>query len=283
MHDERRAVRPGRRSPSAVWIALSVAATLAILVLIVWAFQRRLVYFPAADPPAVERVLPGASEVTITTADDLDLAAWYVSSGPVAVAVFPGNAGNRAGRAPLAEWLADMGLSVLLVDYRGYGGNSGSPSEMGLAADATAAAQWLAARADIEHVVYYGESIGAAVAVAVATERSPAALILRSPFTSLGDIARVHYGPVPTWLLRDRFPAAQQISHVAAPLLVVAGEDDTIVPIAQSRHLFEAAQEPKTFVAIPDAGHNDAALLQGRQLVDAVRSFLGAHDLVGGG
>jgi fermentation-respiration switch protein FrsA (DUF1100 family) len=259
---------------------LLVVAVLVILVTVLWGFQRRLVYFPAGVPPPVEEVLPGASEVTIPTTDGLELAAWFLPSGPVGVAVLPGNAGNRAGRAPLAEALAQAGLSVLLVDYRGYGGNPGSPSEKGLMADGLAAASWLANRSDIERVVYYGESIGAAVAIGAAVERSPSALVLRSPFTSLPDVARVHFGPVPDWLLRDRFASIRQIDAVPAPVLVVAAEADEIVPIGQSRRLFEAALEPKTFVTIPGAGHNDPAMLDGQRLVEAVTAFLRRHGLL---
>lgn len=124
--------------------------------------------------------------------------------------VLPGNAGNRAGRVPLATALRRLGLSVLLVDYRGYGANPGTPSQDGLLADARAAADWLTAREDVDDVVYLGESLGAAEAAGLARERTPAALVLRSPFTSLVDMARTRYGPVPRWLLRDLAPIASR-------------------------------------------------------------------------
>ncbi|MGH3442522.1 MAG: alpha/beta hydrolase, partial [Nitriliruptorales bacterium] len=168
----------------------------------------------------------------------------------------------------------------LLLDYRGYGGNPGRPSEQGLTADADAAAAWLSDRPGIDDVVYFGESLGAAVAIAVATDRPPAALVLRSPFTSLVEVARVHYGPVPRWLLRDRYPAVDQVASLEVPVLVVAGERDTIVPLAHSRRLFEAAPEPKRFVSVPDAGHNDPVLLDGTDLLDAVTGFLRDLDLL---
>jgi uncharacterized protein len=258
-----------------------VAVVVALLLLVVFALQRRLVYFPAGRPPPVADVLPGGSEVTFTTADGVALSAWYLPGGPVGVVVLPGNAGNRAGRVPLATALAELGLSVVLVDYRGYGGNPGTPTQVGLERDGEAAATWLAARPGLRHVVYFGESIGAAVAIAVAVRHPPAALILRSPFTSLADVARVHYGPVPDWLLRDRFPSAERVASVEAPVLVIAGEDDRIVPIAQSRRLFAAANEPKHFVAIPSAGHNDLALLHGERMMAEIATFLSVHGLPG--
>jgi fermentation-respiration switch protein FrsA (DUF1100 family) len=263
------------RTPSRVR-AVVVVTTIAVLggLVVLWSLQRRLTYFPAGPPPPVEDVLPGAEEVAVTTADGLRLHAWWAAAGPTAVLVLHGNGGNRAGRAPLAAALRDHGLSVLLLDYRGYGGNPGTPSQAGLLDDARAAADWLHARRDVEDVVYFGESLGAAVAVGLARERPARALVLRSPFTSLADVARTHYGPVPGWLLRDPYPAVDWIDRVTAPVLVVAGEQDTIVPVGLSRRLAEAADELRRFVTVPGADHNDRALLDGDGLLDAVVSFL---------
>lgn len=256
---------------------LLVAAVAATLLVMLYGFGRRLIYFPAGAPPPVSDVLPAGRDVTIATADGLSLDAWFVPAGPVGVVVFPGNAGNRAGRAPLARALSAEGLSVLLLDYRGYGGNPGSPSQEGLLADGTAGADWLRSRDGIDRVVYFGESIGAAVAIGVALDRSPEALVLRSPFTSLVDVARVHYGPVPAWLVRDKFASIRNVDQVEAPILVIVGERDDLVPPSQSRRLYQAAHQPKGFIAIPDAGHNDPALLSGAQLVDAAVTFLHDH------
>lgn len=266
-------------NPLTRFVLPMLVALLAIAAL-VWFVQRRLVYLPAGPPPAVAEVLPSAEEVTLRTQDDLELSAWFVARGPTAVIVLPGNAGNRAVRAPLAEALAARGLSVLLVDYRGYGGNPGAPSEEGLRADARAAVDWVTARGDIDRVVYLGESLGASVAVGVATEHPPAALVLRSPFPSLLAVAREHYGPVPDTFLRDDFPVATQIRQVGAPVLVVAGEADGIVPLRLSREVFEAAPEPKRFVSVPGTGHNDRALLDGDVFVSAIMAFLTGHAVV---
>ena len=261
---------------------LLVTAVAATLLLMLYGFGRRLIYFPAGAPPPIEDVLPIGDGVRIATADGLTLDAWFVPAGPVGVVVFPGNAGNRAGRAPLAQALSAEGLSVLLLDYRGFGGNPGAPSESGLLADGAAGAEWLRSRADIDRVVYFGESIGAAVAIGVALDRSPEALVLRSPFTSLVDVARVHYGPVPGWLVRDKFASIRTVDQVDAPVLVIVGERDDIVPPSQSRRLYEAASEPKRFVAIPDAGHNDPALSSGADLVNAAVTVLGDHGVMDG-
>lgn len=266
-------------APRRLRTVLLVLAAFSMLLVMLWALQRRLIYYPAGPPPPAAEVLPGARDVTLSTSDGLELGAWYLPGADrrVAVVVLPGNAGNRAARAPLARRLADGGPSVLLVDYRGYGGNPGSPHEAGLLADARAAVAWVTDRPDVEQVVYLGESIGAAVAVAVAGDRPPAAMVLRSPFTSLPDVARVHYGLLPDWVLRDRYPVESRIGAVDAPVLVVAGAGDEIVPVGLSRRVHEAAREPKRLVVVPGAGHNDPLLASSARLVDPLLEFLREH------
>jgi fermentation-respiration switch protein FrsA (DUF1100 family) len=181
---------------------LAVAVGIVIVVALLWLVQRRLIYFPLMqDLASVATALPGAEEVTFETQDGLRLGGWFApaasaASGPT-VLVFNGNAGDRSFRAPLAAALSQAGLSVLLFDYRGYGRNPGSPSEAGLLRDARAARAYLAGRHDVDpdRLVYFGESLGAAVAVTLAAEQPPAALILRSPFTSLAEVGRLHYPP----------------------------------------------------------------------------------------
>jgi uncharacterized protein len=196
-------------------------------------------------------------------------------AGP-AVLVCNGNGGNRSLRAALADALSRMGLHVLLFDYRGYGGNPGDPSEEGLAADARAAQAYLAGRAEVDadRLVYFGESLGAAVALRLAVERPPAALVLRSPFASLAEVGRRHYPLVPvSLLLRDRYDSAALAGRLAAPLLVVAGGRDGIVPASHSRRLFAAAPQPKRLVVLEGANHNDYELLAGPRLLAELRAF----------
>lgn len=240
--------------------------------------QRRLIYFPTPGPlPPAAAALPNGQDVSFETDDGIRLAAWYFpvdGAGP-AVLVFPGNAGDRSTRVPLAAALNRMGSSVLLVDYRGYGGNPGRPTEDGLAADARAAQVWLAAQPGVEEIAYFGESLGAAVAVGLAVERPPHALVLRSPFTSLPDVGAVHYPWLPVRrLLIDRFPSLERIPSLRVPLLVIAGYRDDVVPEPMSRRLYDAANEPKRYVLVLGAGHNDLELLVGKQMLDAIRRLL---------
>jgi fermentation-respiration switch protein FrsA (DUF1100 family) len=258
-------------------VLVGIVAAAALLTGGLWLLQRRLIYLPGGGVPSITAILPGWEDVGLATTDGIVLGGWYhppLSDAPVVV-VFNGNAGNRSGRAPLGRRLAAAGYGVLLFDYRGYGDNPGSPSEAGLAADARAAARFVAGAAPGHAVFYFGESVGAAVAIELAAEAPPAGLIARSPFTSLADVAGVHYPYLPAAaLLRDEYPSLDRIGSIEAPLLVIAGSADTIVPPEQSRRLFEAAVEPKRLLIVADADHNDAALLAGDELIDAVTAFM---------
>jgi fermentation-respiration switch protein FrsA (DUF1100 family) len=265
-------------------LALAVSAWV-LLVVLAWAGQRRLLYLPlAGDFPGASAALAEAEDVTLRTGDGLTLGAWFVpargtveATRGMSVIVFPGNAGNRALRAPLAAALSRAGFAVLLFDYRGYGGNPGRPSEEGLLRDARAAWAYLERRPGIdgERIVFFGESLGCAVAIALALEHSPRALVLRSPFTSLVEVGRLHYPFLPVrLLLRDRFPNEEKIVSVRAPVLVIAGETDSIVPPRQSQRVFQAASAPKRYLEIPGADHNDQAFLDGERLIDEVVDFV---------
>jgi uncharacterized protein len=270
---------PARRHSRLVILAgLVVLVAVVLLLVVVWALQRRLIYLPShATVPPAGQVLPGARDVAFRTADGLELRGWFVpaagSDTGMAVLVASGNAGDRSLRAPLARALAHRGLAVLLFDYRGYGGNPGSPTEDGLARDVRAARGFLLTMVGVppERILYYGESLGAAVVVELATEHPPAGPVLRSPFVDLASVAREHYPFLPVGLLlRDRYPIADRIATVRVPTTVVYGTGDSIVPPAQSQQVAEAAGGPTRLVAVPGADHNDPALLNGAELIGAI-------------
>ena len=255
---------------------------LVVFLALVWMAQRRLIYFPSASLPSPFDVgLADAEPITFRTSDGLQLGAWFIAGSGSAprptILVFNGNAGNRAYRAPLAASLRRHGLQLLLTDYRGYGGNPGTPTEHGLAADAQAALRYLLGRPDVDgsRIVYFGESLGAAVAVRLAVEHPPAGLILRSPFTSLADIGRHHYPLLPVGLLlRDRFASIDSAHRIHSPVLVIAGDRDRVVPIEHTRRLFAAVVAPKTFVELPGADHNDYELLAGSEMIESIVRFV---------
>lgn len=256
------------------WLPRAALVLVLIVVLVIglaWVFQRRLIYLPDRTPPGPPP--PTARAVELITADGLRLGAWFFpATGPrrgVSVLVAGGNAGNRAYRVPLAHALAERGLSVLLMDYRGYGGNPGTPTEAGLALDVRAARDYLARSG--EPLIYFGESLGSAVVTELAVEHPPAALLLRSPFTDLAAAGQVNYPFLPVRaLLWDRFPVARQLASVRVPTTVVYGTADTIVPPELSRAVAKAAGGPVREVEIDGAGHNDMVLLTGREVIDAV-------------
>jgi fermentation-respiration switch protein FrsA (DUF1100 family) len=260
-----------------VVVAIIVVAALTLI----WFGQRRLIYFPDPRPPSLDRPgLIGAETITFDTSDGVRLGAWFVlgSGSPPrpTVVVFSGNAGHRGYRAPLAAALRQHGFNVLLTDYRGYGGNSGAPTEEGLAADARAARAYVLGRTDVDpaRVVYFGESLGAAVAVRLAVEHPPSALVLRSPFASLATVGQYHYPVLPVrLLLRDRFASLDRAHQIRCPVLVVAGAHDTIIPIDHTRRLYDSIVAPKAFVELA-ADHNDQALLDGTEMIEAVVAFL---------
>ncbi|MGY1751175.1 alpha/beta hydrolase [Modestobacter sp. SYSU DS0511] len=268
------------RHPVLVTGGVLLAVPLLLLAL-AWGFQRRLVHLPGGVPGPVATELPGARDVVLHTSDGLELAAWYLPAADPdapAVLVANGNGGHRGLRAPLAAALGDEGLAVLLFDYRGYAGNDGSPSEDGLARDVRAARSFLVEEAGVppDRVVYFGESLGAAVVTELATEHPPAGLLLRSPFVDLASVAAVHYPFLPVrQLLWDRYPVAEQVARIDVPTTVVLGSADTVVPPEQSRAVAEAAAHLRDLVEVPGADHNDRVLLDGDRLVAAVVQLAG--------
>lgn len=271
-----------------VRLLATAAVVVAALLLLLWLFQRKLIYLPTASPvPDAAGVLEGAREVTLRTEDGLRLGAWLVTPpGPppaAGVLVANGNAGDRSLRAPLAQALVKQGFAVLLFDYRGFGGNPGTPTESGLALDARAAHKYLVNEADLpaDKLLFFGESLGAAVVAELATEHPPAGLLLRSPFVDLAAVGRVHYPILPVrLLLRDRFPVAAHVAKLDIPVTVVYGESDSIVPASQSRAVADAAPDAAT-VAVPGADHNDRALFDSPVIVKAIVDLARRAGLVG--
>lgn len=261
---------------------LGVAAALllgagGVLVGLVWAFQRSLVFVPDASPAgSAADALPGARDLVLRTEDGLDLDAWLVpadaaSDREVAILYAPGNGGNRAGRADVARLLAAEGFTVLLLDYRGYGGNPGSPTEDGLALDARAAAEALE-RAGFEpaRTLYVGESLGTGVVARLQTIQPPAGVLLRSPFTDFAAVGAHHYPFLPVRaLLRDRFPVVEHLRDSEVPVTVVHGTQDSVVPSSLSVEVARSAGNLVEELALPGVDHNDAEMF-GAPVVEAV-------------
>ncbi|MBO1752768.1 alpha/beta hydrolase [Actinotalea sp. BY-33] len=266
------AASPWRRAGLVLVAALAVVA---VLIGLFWALQRQLMYHPDATPvgEVADRV-DGAEDVVLQTEDGLDLGAWLVppqgGDRETAVLYLPGNGGNRAGRLETAQAIAAHGFTVLLVDYRGYGGNPGSPSEEGLAHDARAAVALLRDRGfEPARTLYVGESIGTGVASGLVVTDPPAGVLLRSPFTSFAEVVDGH-APFPARrLVRDEYPSAADLRSSDVPVTILYGDADGVVPPRLSAEL--ATQVPNLVdeVVVPGAGHNDS-LWFGEFLAEAV-------------
>lgn len=243
-------------------LAAAGLAAWGALVLGLYVFQRRILFAPdEARPDPAGSDVPEAVRIGGTTADGLALEGWWCPppSGRPTVLYLHGNGGNIGDRDGKMRRLVDRGYGVLMAGYRGYGGNPGKPTEAGLIADARA---WLATLeavgVPVGMVVLYGESLGSGVAVALATERAVAGVVLEAPFTAIADIAAERYWFAPVRaLVRDPFDSAGRIAALRAPLLIVHGTEDSVVPFAHGRRLFEVAVEPKRFVRLVGGGHTN--------------------------
>jgi uncharacterized protein len=173
------------------------------------------------------------------------------------VLVCHGNGGNVSDRVPHIAFLTAAGFDVLAFDYRGYGRSTGRPGEAGTYLDARAARRARPGRAASDRVLYLGESLGAAVALELAHHHPPAGLILQSPFTSIRDMARLHYPFIPRALVPDAYPSLRLIATLDVPLLVLHGDRDEIVPAMHGEALYDAATSPKRLEIRAGAGHND--------------------------
>jgi uncharacterized protein len=257
------------------WLLIAGVIGYCGLLMLMYIFQRSLMYFPDSvrTPPATAG-LPQAQEVILTTADGEKLVAWHAppQGAKPLVIYFQGNAGALNLRAGRFKWLIADGTGLLALSYRGYGGSTGKPSEAGLIRDALAAHDFAIARYPAERIVLWGESLGTGVAVALGAERKIGAIILDAPFTSTTDVGAAAYPFAPVRLLmKDRFHSDERIVRVKAPLLVLHGELDRIVPIAFGEKLFSLADDPKRMVRFPLGGHVD---LDDHGAEAAVKEFL---------
>lgn len=288
---------------------LILAGCYLLVFVMLYAMQRSMTYFPHKQhtiEPAAAGLPDGAvGAVSLLTDDGVTLNGWHVlPSGQRArdaeefdralaearwvVLYFSGNAGHRGYRGIECELLASCGCHVFLFDYRGYGDNQGEPSEEALASDARRVWKYATVERHVpaERVILFGESLGGGVAVRLASEccgegTAPGGLILRSTFSSLVDVAAIHYPWLPVrWAMHERYPSTERIGGVTCPILQLHGTADSIVPISSARQLFAVAPEqsssgvPKRFVPLDGADHNDVLDVAGFEVADAVREFL---------
>jgi uncharacterized protein len=269
-------------------VAVVLVSCVVIPVALLFVFQSKFIYATDAEVLPIASVLPGGREVEYRTSDGLSLTGWFVPSrqssphcGPAPAALlFHGQGGNRSWEYPLANALATNGVSVFIAEYRGFAGLEGEPDEDGIATDARAAREALVAQpgVDATRIAYIGYSLGTGVATRLATDVAPKALVLLAPYTSLPDIAWERLPGIPYHvLMHDKFDTLSRIGSIDAPVLVVIGTADEIVPTEQSRRVYEAAKRPDAFIRLDGLNHGDIDARAGELAIDALRAFLARH------
>jgi uncharacterized protein len=257
------------------WVLVFLSTGYLALAALMYLAQRGIMYFPESfrTPPA-EAGLPEAEEVTLDTADGARVIVWHIppkGDGSVWL-YFHGNGGALRYRVDRFRELTAQGEGLVALSYRGYGGSTGRPTEAGLIEDARAAYDFAVKRYGVERIVVWGESLGAGVALALAAERPVSRIVLEAPFLSAVDIAAGVYPWLPVRLLmKDQFRSDLRVAKVTAPVLVLHGDRDTVVPIGSGQLLYKLVTAPKRFVRIPGGGHENlgsfGALAEARKFV----------------
>lgn len=259
-------------------ILIVCSLVLCFMMLYFYIFQRRLIYFPAQQKPELHDY--DASDMTLVslqTKDNLVLTSWYkpATNNQPTLLFLHGNAGHIGYRMPLVRQFINVGFGVFLLEYRGYGGNKGSPTEQGLYEDGRTALRYLDQQGvKPKHIALYGESLGTGVATKLAVEYPVCVLILQSPFTSLVSLSRYHY----PWIIIkpwDQFNSLDRMKQIHTPLLVMHGKLDQIVPFDQGLTLFNQANEPKKMLAFDGKDHNDLGSVSG--FSEEIIHFVQAH------
>ena len=266
-----------------VHLVIIVLATLAGVILLVRFFEGSFIYFPTKHPTGRwDTGIYGldAEDVYLEAADNVRIHGWFIpaESATHTVLLFHGNGGNLTDRIEKFALLHSLMLNVFAIDYRGYGRSEGRTSEAGLYADADAAYDYLCREKGTEPgtIALYGESLGGAVAVDLASRKPVGAVILESTFTSAGDMALKALPFLPPALyLRTKLDSLGKIREINAPLLIMHGTRDTTVPIEHARRLYERASQPKTLVEIPGVGHNDMFVVAEQVYMRSLKEFLG--------
>jgi fermentation-respiration switch protein FrsA (DUF1100 family) len=266
-------------------VLIAVGAGLIVAVVLIRVLENPLIFFPPRypegfDPPPQSYGLR-PEEVWINAADGVRLNAWFfpAANSHKVLLCFHGNAENIGYGLSRTKVLLRLGANILALDYRGYGKSEGAPDEAGVYRDAEAAYRYLTETRgfDPRNIVIYGQSLGGAVAVDLASRRGCGGLIVESSFTSVREMARrVLLIPFLEYAARSRFDSLVKIAAVRAPILIIHGRRDEVVPFSMGRKLFEAAPEPKWFFPVEGAGHNDVLIVGGEECLTRLKSLIEA-------
>jgi fermentation-respiration switch protein FrsA (DUF1100 family) len=272
--------------------AIGLAVGYGAIVALAFAFQDQLLFQPSSRLLATPDDAGMSYEtVTLDTDDGETLHGWWIPAPDVSretspdasaehtLLFFHGNAGNISGRLESVQQFHQLGLNVLIVDYRGYGQSTGSPSEEGIYRDAEACWAYLTETQNVvpQDVVVFGRSMGGGAATWIASQRRPGAVILESVFTNVPDIGAHHYSFLPVRALAtNQFDNEARVAEIEAPTLHIHSREDRVVPFELGRQVYEAAAEPKQFLEI-EGGHNDGFLVSADEYLRTIDDFLGEH------
>ncbi len=249
---------------------------------IVYFSQKKMLFYPVREISVTPKHIGlDFEDITLTTKDNVNIAAWYIpSTSERGVLLFcHGNAGNISHRLDSIRIFHDLNLSVFIFDYRGYGNSEGSPTEEGTYLDAEAALDYLLKIRHIHHdkVIFFGRSLGGAVAAEIALRHKAGALIIESGFKSIPDLGRKYYPFLPVKLLsRYSYTTASKVSKISIPKLFIHSPNDEIIPFGHGRYLYENASFPKEFLEIR-GGHNDGFLVSGDVYIDGLNRFISRY------
>lgn len=258
------------------WIVIILAAGYLAGLVLLFLRQREMVFpIPTAQRTAPAAAgFPEAEEHVLAASDGEKVIVWHVPARPgrPVILYFHGNGDFLAGQVGRFKAMTADGTGLVALSYRGYAGSSGAPSEDGLLRDVAAAYSFATARYEPQRIVAWGFSLGTGVAVAIASEGEVGKLVLEAPYTSIADVVAPRYWFAPVRLLmRDPFHSDRRIARVTAPLLIMHGTSDPVIPFAFGERLFALAHEPKRFVRIPGGGHDDLA---GFGAIEIARQFI---------
>ncbi len=260
-------------------VVMLVVLAYVLFALGLYVMQRKMMYLPTSERVRPDELgLVGVEEIVVKTNYTKRLLAWYMPAraGQPTILYFHGNAGSLASRAERLDFYRQQGFGVLLTTYRGYSGSSGLPAEFPIKMDALYFYHWLQAR-DVKErdIILYGESLGTGVAVATALDHHPGAVILEAPYSSAVDVGAARFPFIPVrWFMKDRYDSAALIGQITAPVLIVHGELDRIIPIRLAKKLYAAARQPKEAVWLRDAAHND---LYSKGAFELIARFIERH------
>jgi hypothetical protein len=265
-------------------VAIALVFGYAVVVGAVYLTQERLVFYPQIgreDATTPQAYGLAYESLELATEDGERLHAWWVPAAEPrgAVLLFHGNAGNMAARLDYLKMFHRLRYSTLIIDYRGYGRSSGTPSEEGTYRDAEAAWTWLTGARGVKpgDVVLFGESLGGAVASWLAVRHPPRALVLASTFTSITDLGAEVYPFLPVRLIsRIRYDSRANLRSIRAPVLIMHSREDDLIPFSHGQKLFEAANEPKQFLELAGE-HNFGFVFMREEWVQALAGFLARH------